>query len=1117
MLKKTTVPIYTARCSDGISLSDFKLQDHPASRATRLMGDTTRLLLVSIAKNVEDYTLRGTLSHWVREGLEVHDVCYRYLGFTESQVKVGKLMFFREDPDWTVERLLASFGDLRTVYLKSGYGTYVACLGLSFSCSIQSLEVPQGATLEIPDLRAPDGTLYTDGCGMIRDSFAKALCMRHDFPLDTSVFQVQHRGIQGLLVRYPDERFEQTCGNVFQAHFIAYRPSMCKYEGRPMTLEINNYSQPPACAHLNIQLTVLLLSLGVQPEVFLRLLQDQLDAIDAILSDRESALQYIKAELDAGVENDYSQGLYAMLLAQQNMSEPYVKQRLQHFQKTQHENLRHNMNLRVVDSCYLYGVVDEYGVLGANEVYINLPGRCGVLVRDLIVARNPSYHPGDIRKLRAVDHPLLRHLRNCIVFSRNAPRSIPDTMASGDLDGDMYMVIWEPTLLPSTDIAPLDRASLSSTAGKASCHNIRQLCDMPRAAVETFIQLKFSRLLGQMVNEWSKSVELTPDLANGEFPRQLVPLIESALDITKTGQDFGRVQSEYRRLRSRNALRRLDTSPLQVLRAMIPQVHEPLTASFVCDPALILERENPRRWQKSIAEAKRVMPRYIRELSRAIELDRESGDTEYVSRSRASPDERPPRQADAINRDYRSRYFGGGKRDEHNLQRIRASAWYYYGYSENKAAFAWLGERYLNEIRALWSNGNKPVLCIGVMNQWPPVSSPLSRADSQATLVEISSPLAQPATKSGHDDPDMDVDPIEDKSRHRRSPTTTACRAHLHFHPHVVDTADARIALLKECDIKTTSARVSTIDHPKPKAPVAGRYTDACSRSASGHMWNVLSSNGCSRRYMCLCGYEVHEKKENGFWTSVSAVFSARRSPRASNTTECSSTLGSQDPETPSHPALRTRSHTRGTKSSYRRSTNTSPLSMIHPPTWEEPSIDAGIEDENDQSISEYEDAVEDLSPLVKDSKADGGRRSSGGTTSSDTPSSLAGLPYLRRLPGRPIIDVSSPIGRLRQVSSCTAASDATSNVRTTRTSAQVFSQPSPVVSEVLPSHWPLVSEDPKPCRPVASAIPPCQGSPRHLWKLWGNAKSRHYTCKLCAFVAKERKSGSPEVWVPMH
>lgn len=56
-------------------------------------------------------------------------------------MKAGKLMFFHEGEGWTVERMLESFGDLPGVYLKSGYGKYAARLGLSFSSTVQSLDV----------------------------------------------------------------------------------------------------------------------------------------------------------------------------------------------------------------------------------------------------------------------------------------------------------------------------------------------------------------------------------------------------------------------------------------------------------------------------------------------------------------------------------------------------------------------------------------------------------------------------------------------------------------------------------------------------------------------------------------------------------------------------------------------------------------------------------------------------------------------------------------------------------------------------------------------------------------------------------------------------------------
>ena len=210
-------------------------------------------------------------------------------------------------------------------------------------------------------------------------------------------------------MRHPDNAFDQHCRKhpgAQNGHFmIAYRPSMLKYEGGPTVLELNNHNSPPSAARLNVQFMALLLTLGVPFEVFARLVQDQLDLIANILTDREKALQYIRGEPDAAAEDDFLQGresfplfrslyrahssivVYAMLLAQHDLSEPHVRHRLQSFQNTQYATLRNKMSLRVPESAYLFGVVDEEGVLKPDEVYVNLPGRSGVLVRDVIVAR----------------------------------------------------------------------------------------------------------------------------------------------------------------------------------------------------------------------------------------------------------------------------------------------------------------------------------------------------------------------------------------------------------------------------------------------------------------------------------------------------------------------------------------------------------------------------------------------------------------------------------------------------------------------------------------------------------------------------------------------------------
>lgn len=66
---------------------------------------------------------------------------YKFLGFSESNLKTGQVIFFCEGSDWSCDRLLRAFGDLEKVYLEYGPGAYAARLGLSFSSTIDTIVV----------------------------------------------------------------------------------------------------------------------------------------------------------------------------------------------------------------------------------------------------------------------------------------------------------------------------------------------------------------------------------------------------------------------------------------------------------------------------------------------------------------------------------------------------------------------------------------------------------------------------------------------------------------------------------------------------------------------------------------------------------------------------------------------------------------------------------------------------------------------------------------------------------------------------------------------------------------------------------------------------------------
>lgn len=105
--------------------------------------------------------------------------------------------------------------------------------------------------------------------------------------------------------------------------------------------------------------------------------------------------------------------------------------------------------------------MDETELLKEGEVY------CSVVIEEVgrtitgnvVVTRSPALHPGDIQCVRAVDVPEdspLRALHNVLVFSSQGERDLPSQLSGGDLDGDLYNVIYDETLYPKRLSEPAD-------------------------------------------------------------------------------------------------------------------------------------------------------------------------------------------------------------------------------------------------------------------------------------------------------------------------------------------------------------------------------------------------------------------------------------------------------------------------------------------------------------------------------------------------------------------------------------------------------------------------------------------------------------------------------------
>ncbi|KZV82971.1 RdRP-domain-containing protein [Exidia glandulosa HHB12029] len=732
-LVKRRVPMLAGRFSvtpDGDVALTTWVRNEDESRATRWVDDSMRFMTVSFDKQAETFFLGpdglSRLLQLFDHGVDANQKHYDFLGYTESQLGSSNLLFFEEGQHYTREAMLQYFGQLEPVFVKSGYGKYAARLGLSFSSTVVGHELQDGDLVMIPDRRAQDGSLTTDGCGLIKESFARDVCRVLNLPDTTPIFQVRLGGIKGVFARYSNALFESLTGDADAV--MAFRPSMFKYEGGPRLLEVNKVARSPRAARLNIQFILLLLTLGIPMQAFQDLLTLQLERIANIFNDRSAAIAFIEnvydVALDPQAPPSLHQDLYLMLHASFDLSEPRLQWSLDTLRVQILKKLREKLQIEVRDSAQLYGVCDETGSLEEDEVFLNLPDRVDLNGRRVLVGKNPAYAPGDLRVFTVVDRPELRVCpANCIVFasSLRCQRSPADTMSGGDLDGDLFFVCWDPTLLPQQPAAPQPRPKgLAQTSTRSS---------MREEAATTFLALRSKMLLGQLSNEWKETAESSPAIANDLYCLALVPIIEQALDIAKTGDDAQELRKQFNRTRYRlkKTSSRDDYNRLQVLRDMIPEsaLAKPEFAHWRCDRDLDLRHTmTTPTWARMWAEANTTMLQFNAEMKKAIESDNFEAADEQSSKRRKAPSAQDKR-ADDVRERIVADYFSGTTPQERQEQTLRASVWYVLGYSARKHAFAWLGLSYLCRLKALARQCGGEVVSIG------PLSVPLNPESSR--------------------------------------------------------------------------------------------------------------------------------------------------------------------------------------------------------------------------------------------------------------------------------------------------------------------------------------------------------------------------------------------------
>eukprot|EP00898_Chlorokybus_atmophyticus_P007222 jgi/Chlat1/7500/Chrsp61S00550 len=607
------------------------------------MALTTRNGFTSVGKRVKRF---------LEDGIWIHGRHYEVLAFSSSQLREGAVWFFAGIANLTAAVLRSRMGDFTSIKIPA---KYAARMGQCFSTTYKVCCMEPADYATMPDIKrhSPiNGVEYcfTDGVGQVSPAFLREAVSRKDPRLlsgKPSALQIRFGGYKGVVI-------------------------------------------------------TLLKTLGVEDNVFIDLQRDMVCKLELALKDRHKCRKLLST---SGVGSGAMAVAEAMLAAGAGLHEPLLQAMLQAFRASQLKELQLKSRILVPNGVLLMGVADEYGVLQPGEVFLqpfnpDADVTVAPVQGDVIVTRNPCVHPGDVRVLTAVDHPVLRQaeLCNIVVFSVHGDRPKFTEMAGGDLDGDLYMCLWDSRLMPALrNTATLDYQHKPPTevVGEVTIAHV----------AEFFVNFMTHDNLGSIANSWLALADRRPDRAFDFECMQLAQLHSAAVDSVKSGEIV--TLPPHLRAKKFPDWMQKDDKPTYVSKTVIgtlwrePRAKEEeattaaedTTKEIVVDSTLVVPG-----YQEYLEEANKLLKHYNNRLKGimkhyGIKLEGEilSGHilqlSHYYRRKLGEVKERVKLQVAELRRDLRNKFAEGLKDDPWYANapfaeavKAKASAWYVAAY-----------------------------------------------------------------------------------------------------------------------------------------------------------------------------------------------------------------------------------------------------------------------------------------------------------------------------------------------------------------------------------------------------------------------------------------------------
>ncbi|KAB8216270.1 RNA dependent RNA polymerase-domain-containing protein [Aspergillus novoparasiticus] len=482
--------------------------------------------------NVDYKDIFGRFKDIMTRGIQIAGRTYNFLGFSHSSLR-SRVVWFSSPFVDDNGHMQTHFSIINAIGKFSHITSPARCaarIGQAFTETPFMVPLEKHGVLvsTIPDLTSPDGSrVFSDGVGAISREVVASIWA--DIPLkrgNPTCFQIRLGGAKGMLAA--DTRLHTTV--------IQIRPSMIKFDSEDMkNLEICNMASKPYPMVLNRQVIKILEDMGAPKDWFLKMQNEELTRLQSITVSTDKTARFLKDKSVAeciGLYRLYRQCYWTRL---NYKKDGFLRAIVEAVVLRELRLLKHKARIPVKKGMTLYGIIDETGFLQEGEVYVTFDRMEGRYAAPpgpghILVTRSPALHCGDIQRAQNVippeDHPLRYH-HNCIVFSQKGSRDLPSKLSGGDLDGDLYHVIWDPDLESVETFAPADYLRPTSI-------DIRRDVRIDDMAA-FFVEFMRSDILGMIAIRHMIMADQAAAGTRDISCRVLAELHSKAVDFSKTG------------------------------------------------------------------------------------------------------------------------------------------------------------------------------------------------------------------------------------------------------------------------------------------------------------------------------------------------------------------------------------------------------------------------------------------------------------------------------------------------------------------------------------------------------------------------------------------------------